>query len=151
MVVRHRSLTLLGQELTKILSKNKKTWLRKWIFCQEPLVALQTRLGTWDFQTTNRTMPYHCIKRKLGGGGNKDTYCHCTVKSITKTSSLQMKKCLLWRKLSISKTIEFMHGYPRKPMNWCQGSNEVIILPQSWFPMMASLICIFVKRALKKH
>ena len=31
-------------------------------------------------------------------------------------SYLQMKK-LLWRKLSLSKTIEFMHGHPRKLAN----------------------------------
>ena len=29
---------------------------------------------------------------------------------------------------SISKMIEFMHGHPRKPANWYQGSYEVIIL-----------------------
>ena len=26
------------------------------------------------------------------------------------------------------KKIEFMHSHSRKPRNWCQGSNEVIIL-----------------------
>ena len=24
----------------------------------------------------------------------------------------------------------FMHGHTRKPANWCQGLNDVIILPQ---------------------
>jgi hypothetical protein len=27
--------------------------------------------------------------------------------------------------------IAFMHGHPRNPTNWCQGSNEVTILV-SW-------------------
>jgi hypothetical protein len=50
------------------------------------------------------------------------------VQSITKKSSLQMKKCLLWRKLSISKMIQFIHGHPWKPANSCQRSNEVITM-----------------------
>ena len=43
------------------------------------------------------------------------------------------KKWLLWRKLPMSKTIEFMYSHPRKHVNCCQGSEEVIILPQWWF------------------
>jgi len=54
------------------------------------------------------------------------------------------EKTLLWRKLSISKMIEFMHGHPRKPANWCQGSNEFVILPQGWFGGTASLLYILV-------
>ena len=40
----------------------------------------------------------------------QDACCRCVVKSVTKKSSLQMKTCLLWRKLSISKTIEFIQS-----------------------------------------
>ena len=48
----HRLLTLLYQELTKILSKKKKkTWFRKWILCQEPWVALSMGLGAFKRQT----------------------------------------------------------------------------------------------------
>ena len=46
--------------------------------------------------------------------------------------------------------IEFMHGHPRKSANWCQGSNEVIILFSEECPMMTSLLYIFVKKALKQ-
>ena len=62
MVPTPQVIMLLGQELTEILSKNKKSWLRKWILCQEPWVALSNK--TWGFQMTNRTMSYRCIKRK---------------------------------------------------------------------------------------
>jgi len=62
-----------------------------------------------------------------------------------------MKKCVLWRKLSISKTIGFMDGHPRKPANWCQGSNEVIILFVEECPMTVSFLYIFVKRALNQR
>ena len=48
-----------------------------------------------------------------------DACCRCTVKK----SSLQMKHFLMRMKLSITKTIEFMHAHPRKPANWCQRSN----------------------------
>jgi hypothetical protein len=62
-----------------------------------------------------------------------------------------MKKFLLFKKLSICKIIEFMHGHPRKPSDWCQASNEVIILFGGEHLMTASLLYIFVKRALKQQ
>jgi hypothetical protein len=39
------------------------------------------------------------------------------------------EKILQGRKLLISRTIEFIYGHQRKSVNWCQGLNEVIILP----------------------
>ena len=92
----------------------------------------------------SRTMS-RIIKQDLGLGAFKQqTGQHLTValkenrkksrhlllysKEYYKKSSLQMKKCLLWRKLSISEMIEFMHSHSRKSVNWCQGLNEVIIL-----------------------
>ena len=96
----------------------------------------QIRFGTWDIQTTKKT-PYRCIKVK------SRSCSHFTLKSITKKSSLQIKKFLLWRKLSISKTIEFMHGHPKKPVNWCRGMTD------EECPMTVSLFYIFVKRTLK--
>ena len=81
-----------------------------------------TRPGTWDLQTTTGNRLIVALKKNRRGGA--DACCSCTVKRITKKSSLQM-----WvGGLSISKMIEFMHGHPRKPANWCQGSNELIIL-----------------------
>ena len=74
------------------------------------------------------------------------------VKRVTKKSSLQMKKqFLLWRKLSISKTIEFMHGHPKELINWCQGSNKVIILVGGECLMTVSLLYMFVKRTSKQR
>ena len=86
--VRNRLSMLLGQELTEILSENKKSWLGKWILRREPWVALSKKI--WDFQIINRTPPCYCIKRNWGKK-NQDAYCHCTVKSATKKSYLLMK------------------------------------------------------------
>jgi hypothetical protein len=61
------------------------------------------------------------------------------------------EKNFIWRKLSISKMIEFMHGHPRKPTNWCQGSNEVIILPQWCLVGWLHLFKFLWKRALKQR
>ena len=70
----HRLLMQLGQELTKILSNNKK-------------------IMAWEMDIVPRTMS-RIIKQDLGFGAFNSA-CH-----------------------------------PRKPVNWCQGSNKVIILPQ---------------------
>ena len=51
-----------------------------------------------------------------------------------------MKKFFTVEETFINKTIEFMHGNPRKPANWCQISNEVIILFSGECPMTASLV-----------
>ena len=142
--VRHRVSLLLGQSLTEILYKNKNSWVRKWILRREPWIALSNK--TWDFQKSNSTTPYCCIKRRKET--NQDACCPCTVKFVTKKSSLQIKT-IQWRKLSMGKTIEFIHGHPKKPANWCQESNEIITLPQWWFGKMGSLIYVFMKRALK--
>ena len=57
--VHHRLLMLLGQELTEILSKNNKKIMAWEKYCTENHEShYQTILGT------NRTTPYHCIKRK---------------------------------------------------------------------------------------
>ena len=134
-----KSLMLLGQELTKILSENKKSWLRKWILCREPQVTLSNK--TWGFQITNSTMLTVALKENRG----KKSRC-----LLLYGKERYKIFFLLWRKLSISKIIEFTHRHPRKPVNWCQGLN----LPQWLFggqcPMMASLLYIFVKRVLKQ-
>jgi hypothetical protein len=74
-------------------------------------------------------MHYCCITRKYGGKIKMPVFIYgkqC-YKEILFTDE---KKKLLWMKLLISKTIEFMHSHPRKPANWCQGSKEIIILLQ---------------------
>ena len=58
-------------------------------------------------------MPYCCIKRKQKKNQLQSACCRCTVKSITKKSSIYMKIFLLWRKLSISKTIR-VHAWSSK-------------------------------------
>ena len=82
-------------------------------------------LGLRAFKRQTRRLTFALKENR-----NKKDACCCTEKSVKHKSSLQMKHFLLWSKLLISKTIDFMHGHPRKPANWCQVSNEVIILPQ---------------------
>ena len=74
---------------------------------------IKQNLGPKSFQKTN-SMPYIALKENRGGK-NQDAYCCCTEKSIKKKSSIQMKKIVLCRKLSINKTKKFMHGHTRKP------------------------------------
>ena len=45
---------------------------------------------------------------------------------------------------------QFMHSHPRKPADWYQGLNKVIIRFGGEYPMRATLLN-FVKRALKQR
>ena len=124
-------------------------WKKKKIMAQEMDIASRTMnhitkqnfgIGAFKRQTGQ------CLTVALKENRKKIKNCyHCMVKSIVKKSSLQVKKMLLRRKLSIRKTIEFMHGHPRKPANWCQGSNEFIILFGGECLMTASLLHILWK------
>ena len=64
----------------------------------------QIRLGTFKRQTGQRLT----VALNETRGKNQDACFRFTVKSATKKFSLQVKNILLWRKLLISKTIEFM-------------------------------------------
>ena len=60
----HHRLSMLGQELTEILPKNKKNHDLGNGYCAENHeLHYKTRLGSWCFQMTNR-MPYCFIKKK---------------------------------------------------------------------------------------
>ena len=62
--LRRRLLWLLGQELTEILSENKKSWLGKWILRREPRVALSNKIWDLGFSNEKQETPYRCIKKK---------------------------------------------------------------------------------------
>ena len=133
--VRHRLSMLLGQELIKILSENKNSWLGKWILPRETSVALLIK--TWGFQTSCRTLVNLRIKRKQG----KKSRCQLPLyESVTKKSSIKMKRFLLWSKLSISKMRVYAHStkearelvprikrshYPASVMVWWGGITSL--------------------------
>ena len=63
---------------------------------------------------TNRTMPYHCIKRKKDKKSrNLLLYGKERYKEILFTDETNFTVEEIFNK----QTIEFMHGHPRKPAN----------------------------------
>jgi len=97
---RNMLLTLLGKELTEILSEKKTTENHGFGpgYCAENHESnYQTRLGAFK----RRTGQCLTVPLKENRGKNQKA-CYSTVKNFTKKSSIQMKKNLQWRKLSIS-------------------------------------------------
>ena len=106
------------------------------------IIKQDLRLGTFKRQTGQR----HTVALKENRKESRRLLLYG--KERYKEILITDEKIVLYRKLSISKTIEFMHGHPRKPANWCQGSNEVILFGGECL-MTASLLYSFCEKSVK--
>ena len=107
------------------------------------IIKQDLRLRAFKRQTGHLTFSL----KENRGKKNQDTCC-CTINSIANKSSLQMKKMLLWKKLSIRK-MSLCPVIQGNPLTSVKDRTSSL----SWFggvcPITASLLYIFVKRVLK--
>ena len=94
----HLVIGQIGQELTEILSENKK-------------------IMAWEIDIAPRTMSC-IIKQNLELRAFKQQTGQCLTVALKENTKINQdtcccKKILLWRKLSISKKIEFIQGSPQ--------------------------------------